>query len=212
MINGAVSAIQDEFGSAAPRSASRSPRPCYGPHLGAVTAGRLADRIGRLSVDEDRRGAVPRSAAIGTGSRAQRCGWSWFSASSAASGSAWRPVIAPAYIAETSPPRIRGRLGLTATTGDRDGHFPVAGGRLSAGADWPAGRARSVWLGLEAWRWMFLVMAVPAVVYGVLAFTIPESPRYPRCEIPDSGSPPGARACCSARRTSSSRSPASRSR
>jgi sugar porter (SP) family MFS transporter len=33
-------------------------------------------------------------------------------------------------------------------------------------------------LGLEAWRWMFLVMAVPAVVYGGLAFTIPESPRY----------------------------------
>ncbi len=25
---------------------------------------------------------------------------------------------------------------------------------------------------------MFLVMALPAIVYGVLAFTIPESPRY----------------------------------
>ena len=25
---------------------------------------------------------------------------------------------------------------------------------------------------------MFLVMAVPAIVYGALAFTIPESPRY----------------------------------
>ena len=33
-------------------------------------------------------------------------------------------------------------------------------------------------MGLEAWRWMFIVMAVPAVVYGSLAFTIPESPRY----------------------------------
>jgi sugar porter (SP) family MFS transporter len=31
---------------------------------------------------------------------------------------------------------------------------------------------------MEAWRWMFLVMAVPALVYGGLAFTIPESPRY----------------------------------
>ena len=35
-----------------------------------------------------------------------------------------------------------------------------------------------LWFGLDAWRWMFLVMVVPAVVYGVLAFTIPESPRY----------------------------------
>src|SRR6267378_4119348 len=28
------------------------------------------------------------------------------------------------------------------------------------------------------WRWMFLLMAVPAIMYGLLAFTIPESPRY----------------------------------
>jgi len=40
------------------------------------------------------------------------------------------------------------------------------------------GAAKELWLGLEAWRWMFLAMALPAVVYGVLAFTIPESPRY----------------------------------
>src|SRR5262249_39647468 len=33
-------------------------------------------------------------------------------------------------------------------------------------------------LGLEAWRWMFLAMTVPAVLYGGLALTIPESPRY----------------------------------
>ncbi len=34
-------------------------------------------------------------------------------------------------------------------------------------------------LGLDAWRWMFLAMAAPAILYGgALAFTIPESPRY----------------------------------
>src|SRR6201991_2655268 len=31
---------------------------------------------------------------------------------------------------------------------------------------------------MEAWRWMFIMMALPAVLYGGLAFTIPESPRY----------------------------------
>ena len=35
-----------------------------------------------------------------------------------------------------------------------------------------------LWFGLDAWRWMFLAMAVPALLYGTLAFTIPESPRY----------------------------------
>jgi sugar porter (SP) family MFS transporter len=40
------------------------------------------------------------------------------------------------------------------------------------------GAGKELWLGLEAWRWMFLMMAVPAVLYGVLTYTIPESPRY----------------------------------
>ena len=31
---------------------------------------------------------------------------------------------------------------------------------------------------MMTWQWMFLCMCVPALIYGVLAFTIPESPRY----------------------------------
>ncbi|WP_032916517.1 MFS transporter, partial [Streptomyces sp. NRRL B-11253] len=42
-----------------------------------------------------------------------------------------------------------------------------------------AGSAESeFWFGIEAWRWMFLACAVPAVVYGILALRLPESPRY----------------------------------
>ncbi len=86
-------------------------------------------------------------------------------------------VIAPAYIAETSPPRIRGRLGSLQQLAIVTGIF------LSLAIDYllaqlAGGSREELWLGLEAWRWMFLVMAVPAVVYGGLAFTIPESPRY----------------------------------
>jgi SP family sugar:H+ symporter-like MFS transporter len=40
------------------------------------------------------------------------------------------------------------------------------------------GSGKTVALGLEAWRWMFLAMLVPAAIYGSLALTIPESPRY----------------------------------
>jgi SP family sugar:H+ symporter-like MFS transporter len=35
-----------------------------------------------------------------------------------------------------------------------------------------------IWGDLEAWRWMFLVEAVPSVVFGIAVAFIPESPRY----------------------------------
>ncbi len=86
-------------------------------------------------------------------------------------------MIAPAYIAETSPPRIRGRLGSLQQLAIVTGIF------LSCAIDWllahiAGGAERGAVAGLEAWRWMFLVDGDPAVVYGGLAFTIPESPRY----------------------------------
>ncbi|MCV7081244.1 MFS transporter, partial [Mycolicibacterium insubricum] len=37
--------------------------------------------------------------------------------------------------------------------------------------------AAGIGVGLAYW-WVFLSMAVPAVVYGALSYTIPESPRY----------------------------------
>ena len=42
----------------------------------------------------------------------------------------------------------------------------------------PAYRRRRFWLGLEAWRWMFLMQALPAAIFLVALFFIPESPRY----------------------------------
>ena len=45
-------------------------------------------------------------------------------------------------------------------------------------AHFAGGSGEELWLGLEAWRWMFIMMALPAILYGGLAFTIPESPRY----------------------------------
>ena len=71
-------------------------------------------------------------------------------------------VIAPMYIAETSPPRIRGRLGSLQQLAIVTGIF------LSLAIDYllaalAGGSGETLWLGLEAWRWMFLVMAVPAL-------------------------------------------------
>jgi SP family sugar:H+ symporter-like MFS transporter len=86
-------------------------------------------------------------------------------------------VIAPAYIAEIAPARIRGRLGSAQQLAIVLGIF------VSLLADYAfataaGGSENTLWLGLAAWRWMFLAMAVPAVIYGALSLTIPESPRY----------------------------------
>src|SRR4029077_1760396 len=82
-------------------------------------------------------------------------------------------VIAPAYIAETSPPRIRGRLGSLQQLAIVTGIFvslaiDALRAHLAGGSD------KELWLGMEACRWMFIMMALPAILYGVLAYTIPE--------------------------------------
>ncbi|WP_338243483.1 sugar porter family MFS transporter [Aurantiacibacter hainanensis] len=86
-------------------------------------------------------------------------------------------VLSPAYISEVAPANIRGRMttvqqimiitGLTAA-------FLVNYFLAAA-----AGESTSeFWLGIAAWRWMYLAQAVPAAVFLVALFFIPESPRY----------------------------------
>jgi sugar porter (SP) family MFS transporter len=86
-------------------------------------------------------------------------------------------VIAPAYIAEIAPAKLRGRLGSLQQLAIVTGIF------ISLLVDFifasiAGGSGEVLWLGLEAWQWMFLAMIVPATIYGLLALTIPESPRY----------------------------------
>jgi sugar porter (SP) family MFS transporter len=175
VINGAVDSIQEDFGIGNAELGFAVASALLGAAVGAMSAGRIADRIGRIS--------VMKIAAL------------FFLVS--AFGTAFAPnvevvvifrvvggigvgiasVIAPAYIAETSPPSIRGRLGSLQQLAIVSGIF------LSFAINWllqkAAGGPNEVLaLGLDAWRWMFLVMAIPALVYGGLAFTIPESPRY----------------------------------
>jgi SP family sugar:H+ symporter-like MFS transporter len=175
VINGAVSAIQDQFhvGNAALGFAVASA--LLGAAAGAITAGRLADRIGRISVMKIA-AAFFLVSAIGTALAPNVWVVVVFRIVGGI-GVGIASVIAPAYIAETSPPRIRGRLGSLQQLAIVTGIF------LSLAVDYVlaqlAGGSREVlWLGLPAWRWMFLIMAIPAIVYGLLAFTIPESPRY----------------------------------
>lgn len=143
--------------------------------LGAWFAGRLADIWGRKKV-----------MLLGSG---------LFIASSIGTGLAWAvpdlliwrvigglgigiaSVIAPAYIAEIAPARYRGALGSLQQLAITMGIF-VALLSDSLLADSAGSASSDLWFGIEAWRWMFMVGVIPAVVYGILALLIPESPRY----------------------------------
>ena len=86
-------------------------------------------------------------------------------------------VLAPVYISEVTPAAIRGRLatlqqimiisGLT-------GAFLVNYWLAST-----AGHSTAIfWLGYPAWRWMFWAQVIPAGIYLLTLFLIPDSPRF----------------------------------
>ncbi|MDP5280317.1 sugar porter family MFS transporter [Sphingomonas sp. DG1-23] len=86
-------------------------------------------------------------------------------------------VLSPTYISEVAPANIRGRMttvqqimiisGLTAAF--------VVNYYLAAAA---GVSTNPFWGGIEAWRWMYLMQALPAAVFLIALFFIPESPRY----------------------------------
>ncbi|MCX6433012.1 MAG: sugar porter family MFS transporter, partial [Actinobacteria bacterium] len=81
------------------------------------------------------------------------------------------------YIAEIAPSQLRGRLGSLQQLAIVLGIF--ATGVSNYVIISLAGSSTSEWLfGIEAWRWMFLVMLLPATLYFLMAWRIPESPRY----------------------------------
>jgi len=146
-----------------------------GCFIGAFFAGRLADLIGRrntlmIAAALFLVGALVQGAAAShvIFVIARICGGMAVGAAS---------VLSPAYISEVAPANIRGRLttvqqimiitGLTAAF--------VVNYFLAAGAGVSTAR---FWGGIAAWRWMFLMQALPAAIFLVALFMIPESPRF----------------------------------
>lgn len=86
-------------------------------------------------------------------------------------------AISPMYIAEVSPADVRGRLvslnQMTIVLG-------ILGAQI---ANWAIARpdvggAINPWNIEMGWRWMFWAETVPAAIFLVMAFFIPESPRW----------------------------------
>lgn len=86
-------------------------------------------------------------------------------------------VMAPAYISEIAPAKYRGTLAsvqqvaiLFGLTMAFFSNYLIANVAGSA--------TEMLWLDYEAWRWMFWIELIPAIIFFVALMFIPESPRY----------------------------------
>ena len=77
-------------------------------------------------------------------------------------------IAAPLYISEIAPPKYRGRLaGMF--------QFNIVFGIVIAFLS----NAIIAKIGGEnAWRWMLGIAAIPSLIYALMCFGIPESPRW----------------------------------
>jgi MFS transporter, SP family, sugar:H+ symporter len=175
VINGAVDALESGFSLGPGLTGFVVSSALIGCAVGAWFAGPIANRFGRVPVMLVA-AVLFLVSALGSGLAFDV--WSliiWRVVGGLGVGAA--SVIAPAYIAEVSPAGIRGRLGSLQQLAIVTGIF-VALLSDSFFANLAGGAAEPFWWGLEAWRWMFMAEAVPALVYGLFAFRLPESPRF----------------------------------
>jgi len=145
--------------------------------IGVMISGSLSDRYGRkpLMVISS---LIFIIAAVGTGI----CNdLSWFIAYRVLGGIGIGIAsnLSPMYIAEVSPANVRGKFVSV-------NQLTIVIGILSAQIiNWliadpvvPGEDILSSWNGQMGWRWMFWAGGVPAVVFFVMLFILPESPRW----------------------------------
>ncbi|MDY7020990.1 MAG: sugar porter family MFS transporter [Cyanobacteriota bacterium] len=176
VINGTVIPLQNFFQATPVQIGLAVSLALLGSAVGAFFAGPIADRYGRAKA------MIVASimftiSAIGSGIPFNLVTFIfWRLLGGLAVGAA--SVIAPAYIAEISPAHLRGRLGSLQQLAIVTGIFIalLSNYVIDTAA---GGSAENPFLfGITAWRWMFWIEIIPAVLYGIGALRIPESPRY----------------------------------
>jgi MFS transporter, SP family, sugar:H+ symporter len=175
VINGAVAAIGTHYSIGAGALGFAVASALLGAAVGAMVAGRVADRLGRLWAMRVA-ALLFFVSALGTGLAPTLTVLIIFRIIGGV-GVGAASVIAPAYIAEIAPARIRGRLGSLQQLAIVLGIFAALLVDYIIGTGLASSPSASL-AGMQAWRWMFLAMVVPAVIYGIGAMFIPESPRY----------------------------------
>jgi len=175
VINGTVDALQRAFNSNEVGTGFNVASMLLGCAVGAFFSGTLADKFGRRSVMLVA-AALFIISAWGSGISASSAEFVFYRIlGGLAVGSA--SILAPAYIGEIAPPHIRGRLislqQLAIVLGLFFAFFSNYNIALAAG-----GSSSELWLGFDAWQWMFWVEIIPASLFFVFLLLIPESPRF----------------------------------
>ena len=82
-------------------------------------------------------------------------------------------AVVPMYIGEIAPADIRGRLVSL-------NQFVIIFGMLVVYfVNWGIANGRTLeWVNTVGWRWMFISEAIPAGLFGIFLFFVPETPRY----------------------------------
>ena len=175
VINGTVDGLKQTFQSSQAGIGFEVASMLLGCAFGAFFAGRLGDQLGR-------RGVLIIAAvmfllsALGAGAAHSSA---VFVLARVVGGFAVgaASVMSPAYIAEVASARYRGRLATVQQMAIISGLFCAFLSNFllarAAGAS-----TEPLWLGQEAWRWMFWMQALPSGLFLVLLLRIPESPRY----------------------------------
>src|SRR5262249_37067485 len=175
VINGTVDARAKAFGTDSAGTGFAVASVLLGCAVGAFGAGRLADSLGRrLTMLLNAVLFLVTAVATGAANSAPFFIAARITAGVAIGGAS---VLAPMYIAEVSPPHMRGRLASLQ-------QMAIVGGLFSAFlsnailAKVGGGAGAIFWFGAPTWRWMFWMEALPAVAFLLGSTIIPESPRY----------------------------------
>ncbi|MFD2167879.1 sugar porter family MFS transporter [Thalassotalea euphylliae] len=175
VINGTVDGLVTAFNSDDIGTGFNVASMLLGCAVGAFFAGRLADKYGRKSL------LIVTAvffiiSAWGSGIASTSTSFVMFRIiGGIAVGAA--SVLAPAYISEIAPARLRGTLTTIQQIAIISGLFIAFVSNYWIASVAGASTAE-FWLGFEAWRWMFWMELIPATLFFILLFFIPESPRY----------------------------------
>lgn len=175
VINGTVDGLQTAFNSDSAGTGFNVASMLLGCAIGAFFAGTLADRYGRktLLVASALMFVV---SAWGSGIASGSVEFILYRIlGGLAVGAA--SVMAPAYISEVAPAAYRGRLATVQQVAIICG---LTAAFLSnyAIARYAGASTTEFWMGYEAWRWMFWIELIPAAIFLIGLYFIPESPRF----------------------------------
>jgi SP family sugar:H+ symporter-like MFS transporter len=175
VINGTVEGLQTAFKSNSVGTGFSVASMLLGSAFGAFFAGRLSDKFGR-------RNMLLVAAVLFIIS-------AWGSGISNSSGPfiifriigglavGAASVMAPAYISEVAPAKVRGRLTSIQQVAIIVGLFLAFVSNYFL-AKTSGSALEPLWGGFETWRWMYWMELIPAFIFLFALFFIPKSPRF----------------------------------